>query len=54
TLKLLAYADYVCLLLQDESDFLRVKYKIQRYTLVSNVKFNVDKAEAFSPHGKLH
>ncbi|KAI8083476.1 hypothetical protein BDF21DRAFT_397730 [Thamnidium elegans] len=53
TLKLLACADDVCILLSDRNDLHRVQRHMQRYTLVSNAKFNIDKTEAFSLNGKL-
>lgn len=52
-LKLLAYADDVCLLLSDQNDFSRAQLHMQQYTSVSNAKFNIDKTEAFSLNGKL-
>lgn len=54
TLKLLAYADDVCLLLRDRSDFTRAQRHMMQYTSVSNAKFNIDKTEAFSLNGKLN
>ncbi|KAG0747128.1 hypothetical protein G6F57_009568 [Rhizopus arrhizus] len=48
TLKLLAYADDVCLLLRDQNDFSRAQHHMLQYTSVSNTKFNIDKTEAFS------
>lgn len=51
TLKLLAYADDVCLLLRDQNDFSRAQHHMLQYTSVSNTKFNIDKTEAFSLNG---
>lgn len=52
TIELLAYADDVCLLLKDPHDFTLVHDHMQKYTMVSNAKFNVDKTKAFSLNGK--
>ncbi|KAG2228632.1 hypothetical protein INT48_001336 [Thamnidium elegans] len=37
----------------DQNDLRRAQHHMQRYTLVSNAKFNIDKTEAFSLNGKL-
>ncbi|GAA5816549.1 hypothetical protein MFLAVUS_010079 [Mucor flavus] len=52
TVKLLAYADDVGLLLKDSQDFYIAQSHMQRDTSVSNAKFNVDKTESFSLNGK--
>lgn len=52
-LKLLAYADDICILLPTPTDFAAVQYRMHRYSIVSNAKFNEDKSEAFALNGKL-
>ncbi|KAG2229061.1 hypothetical protein INT48_005646 [Thamnidium elegans] len=47
-LKLPAYADDVRILLRAQNDFSRAQHHMQRYTLVYNARFNIDKNEAFS------
>jgi hypothetical protein len=50
-LKCLAYADDVCVLLQDHNDLHRLQIHMQQYGAVSNAKFNEHKSEAFSLNG---
>ena len=52
-LKCLAYADDVCILMQDSADLTRLKHHMRRYAAVSNAKFNEDKSEGFSLNGSL-
>lgn len=52
-IKLLVYADDVCILLRDQNDLHRAQHHMHRYTLVSNAKFNIDKTEAFALNGKF-
>ncbi|CAO3647302.1 unnamed protein product [Cunninghamella blakesleeana] len=47
-MKLVAYADDICVLLDSIYDLNRLKYHIDKYTKVSNTKFNTHKTEAFS------
>lgn len=51
-IKCLAYADDVCVLLQDHNDLHRLKLHMDQYAKVSNAKFNDNKSEAFSLNGK--
>ncbi|KAG0978525.1 hypothetical protein G6F29_009263 [Rhizopus arrhizus] len=53
-LKLLAYADDICVILESYSDFQLVQHHIERYALVSNAKLNIHKTEAFSLSGRRH
>ncbi|CEP08896.1 hypothetical protein [Parasitella parasitica] len=52
TIKCLAYADDVCVLLRDPSDLARLQAHMDRYAAVSNAKFNKDKSEAFALDGR--
>lgn len=49
-IKLLAYADDVCLLLRDPNDFFRAQHHMQQYTTVLSAKFNIDKTEPILVH----
>ncbi|KAG0930594.1 hypothetical protein G6F32_011943 [Rhizopus arrhizus] len=51
TLKVLAYADDVCVFLSSHADFLRVQEHIHHYGQVSNAKVNLFKTEAISLNG---
>lgn len=53
TIKCLAYADDVCVLLDQPEEPGLLLYHMQRYADVSNAKFNEDKSEAFLLNGKL-
>ncbi|KAG1577135.1 hypothetical protein G6F47_013218 [Rhizopus delemar] len=50
-LKVLAYADDVCVLLQSTDDYCRLRHHLDRYGSVSNAKVNIHKTEAFSLDG---
>jgi hypothetical protein len=50
--KTLAYADDICTILQNQDDYHRLQYHLERYSSVSNAKFNQQKTEAFSLSGK--
>ncbi|KAG1140784.1 hypothetical protein G6F37_009191 [Rhizopus arrhizus] len=52
TLKVLAYADDVCVLLHSFEDYHRLQHHLNRYSLVSNAKVNIHKTEAFSLDGR--
>ncbi|KAG1135747.1 hypothetical protein G6F37_012566 [Rhizopus arrhizus] len=52
TLKVLAYADDVCVLLHSFEDYHRLQHHLDRYGLVSNAKVNIHKTEAFSLDGR--
>ncbi|KAG0822606.1 hypothetical protein G6F19_011268 [Rhizopus arrhizus] len=49
--KTLAYADDICTILNNHSDYDRLQYHMSQYSNVSNAKFNQDKTEAFSLSG---
>ncbi|KAG2228433.1 hypothetical protein INT48_007730, partial [Thamnidium elegans] len=51
TVKSLAYADDICVILKDQVDYQRLQIQLQRYANVSNAKFNQSKTEAFSLNG---
>ncbi|PHZ08524.1 uncharacterized protein RHIMIDRAFT_247685 [Rhizopus microsporus ATCC 52813] len=52
TLKVLAYADDVCVLLQSFNDFNRVQTHLSNYDYVSNARLNMIKIEALSLNGR--
>ncbi|KAG0806624.1 hypothetical protein G6F20_010985 [Rhizopus arrhizus] len=52
TLKVLAYADDVCVFLHSFEDYHRLQHHLNRYSLVSNAKVNIHKTEAFSLDGR--
>lgn len=54
SIKTVAYADDICVLLKDPSDHLLLQNHLRRYSLVSNAKFNKSKTEAFSLNGKVN
>jgi hypothetical protein len=45
-LKVLAYADDVCVFLSSQADFIRVQHHLDTYGLVSNARINLSKTEA--------
>ncbi|KAG0806282.1 hypothetical protein G6F17_011128 [Rhizopus arrhizus] len=51
-LKVLAYADDVCVFLSSPTDFLRLQHHLQTYGQVSNAKVNLSKTEAIFLNGK--
>ncbi|KAG0954319.1 hypothetical protein G6F31_013182 [Rhizopus arrhizus] len=51
-LKVLAYADDVCVFLSSPADFLRLQHHLQTYGQVSNAKVNLSKTEAIFLNGK--
>ncbi|KAG1040050.1 hypothetical protein G6F43_012369 [Rhizopus delemar] len=51
-LKVLAYADDVCVFLSSHADFLRLQHHLQTYGQVSNAKVNLSKTEAIFLSGK--
>ncbi|EIE88703.1 hypothetical protein RO3G_13414 [Rhizopus delemar RA 99-880] len=53
-LKILTYADYVCVLLQSTDDYCRLRHHLDRYGPVSNAKVNIHKTEAFSLDGRSY
>ncbi|KAG1029226.1 hypothetical protein G6F43_014018 [Rhizopus delemar] len=53
-LKVLAYADDVCVLLQSTGDYCRLRHHLDRYGSVSNAKINIHKTEAFSLDGRSY
>ncbi|CAO3629834.1 unnamed protein product [Mucor hiemalis] len=50
--KTLAYADDICTIITSVTDYNQVQLQLQRYSAVSNAKFNQSKTEAFSLSGK--
>lgn len=52
SVKLLAYADDICLLLNQHEDYTIAMNHFQQYSQVSNAKLNVTKTEAFSLSGQ--
>ncbi|KAG1136003.1 hypothetical protein G6F38_012370 [Rhizopus arrhizus] len=50
--KVLAYADDVCVFLSSPTDFLRLQHHLQTYGQVSNAKVNLSKTEAIFLNGK--
>ncbi|KAG1152986.1 hypothetical protein G6F37_000053 [Rhizopus arrhizus] len=53
-LKVLAYADDVCVLLHFTDDYYRLRHHLDRYESVSNAKVNIHKTEAFSLDGRSY
>ncbi|KAG1040161.1 hypothetical protein G6F43_012343 [Rhizopus delemar] len=51
-LKVLAYADDVCVFLSSPADFLRLQHHLQTYDQVFNAKVNLSKTEAIFLSGK--
>ncbi|KAG0934887.1 hypothetical protein G6F32_010587 [Rhizopus arrhizus] len=51
SVKTIAYADDVCVILNTQDDFTRLQYHLSQYSQVSNAKFNQAKTEAFSLNG---
>ncbi|KAG1136317.1 hypothetical protein G6F37_012049 [Rhizopus arrhizus] len=51
SVKTIAYADDVCVILKTQDDFTRLRYHLSQYSQVSNAKFNQAKTEAFSLNG---
>lgn len=49
--KLIVYANDICILIDSPSDFERLNSHLQRYSNISNTKFNNHKTEAFSLSG---
>ncbi|KAG1144841.1 hypothetical protein G6F37_009667 [Rhizopus arrhizus] len=47
-LKVLAYADNMCVLLHPTDDYCHLRHHLDRYGSVSNAKINIHKTEAFS------
>ncbi|KAG1546908.1 hypothetical protein G6F46_010348 [Rhizopus delemar] len=52
TLKVLAYADDVCVFLSSRADFLRLQHHLNSYGQVSNAKVNLSKTEAIFLNGR--
>ncbi|OBZ80695.1 Transposon TX1 uncharacterized protein, partial [Choanephora cucurbitarum] len=50
-IKVLAYADDICVFLSDGHDFARLQVHLQAYGRVSNARANIDKTEAISLNG---
>ncbi|KAG2201537.1 hypothetical protein INT47_007414 [Mucor saturninus] len=51
-IKFLAYADDVCVIIQDALEMDGLEYQMDKYARASNAKFNEDKSKAFSLNGK--
>ncbi|KAG1035564.1 hypothetical protein G6F43_013205 [Rhizopus delemar] len=49
--KTLAYADDICIIVDSVSDHNRLHHHLNRYSMVSNAKFNQEKTEAFALSG---
>ncbi|KAG1049316.1 hypothetical protein G6F43_008349 [Rhizopus delemar] len=52
TLKVLAYADDVCVFLSSRADFLRIQHHLNAYGQVSNAKANLSKTKAIFLNGR--
>lgn len=52
SVKTLAYADDICVILKNQDDYRQMQQHIRRYSAVSNAKFNQSKTEAFSLTGR--
>ncbi|SAL97551.1 hypothetical protein [Absidia glauca] len=52
-IKCLAYADDICAIIKDPSDFTRLWNHMSSYSAVSNARFNSHKTEAFSLSGAI-